>query len=236
MPTKFRIPLTLLAQAPLSAAIAAGDPVPTGIMRIGPSVFIFVIAAAVLITLVGSAAARPYTRRLGERLARLRIARELARRSKHVMSDALLPGAYGGIIKVDHVVLTPAALLCIRSVHAHGMLAGGESEPQWTVVEGSVRRRFLNPLIQNEGRARALRKALPDIPVESLVVITGKLRWSSPLPSNVMLFGQLDDYLQKQVLGPARVKDSTVVWQRFESVVLTDAATRKDFAAQVSFS
>ena len=236
MPTKFRIPLTLLAQAPLTAAVAASDPVPTGIIGIGPSVFIFVVAAAVLITLVGSAAARPYLRRLGERLARHRIARELARRSKHVMSNALLPGAYGGIVKVDHVALTPAALLCIRSVHAHGMLAGGEKEPQWTIVEGSVRRRFLNPLIQNEGRARAIRKALPDIPVAALVVITGKVRCSSSLPSNVITFGQLDDYLKSQVLGPGHVKDSIGVWRRFESVVMTDAATRKDFAAQVSFS
>jgi len=230
---QLRNPMTLIALAPLATAEAS---VPTGITGTGASVFIFVFAAVIVILLVSGAAARPFTRKLGERVARYRIARELARRSKFVMTDALLPGAYGGIVKLDHVVLTPAALLCIRSVHVHGLLTGGENEPQWTLVEGSTKRRFLNPLIHNDGRARALRKALPDVPVASLVVMSGKVRFTALPPPNVISLGQLDDQLKQQVLGPGRIKDSNTVWQQLQSVVITDAESRKDFEAQVSFT
>jgi hypothetical protein len=233
MSTKLRKPIAVVALAPQVAAAAS---VPTGITGTGASVFIFIIAAAMLVLLVGGAAARPFTRKLGERATRYRISRELARRSKFVISNALLPGAYGGIVKLDHVVLTPAALLCIRSVHAHGLLAGGKNEPQWTLIEGSAKRRFLNPLIHNEGRARALRKAVPDVPVASLVVVSGKVRVTAQPPPNVISLGQLDDRLKQQLLGPARIKDLNAVWQQLQSAIMNDAEARKDFAAQVSFS
>jgi hypothetical protein len=230
---KLRNPMALVALAPQAAAAAS---VPTGITGSGASVFIFVIAAAILVLLVGGAAARPFTRKLGERAARYRISRKLARRSKFVMNNARLPGAYGGIAKLDHVVLTPAALLCIYSVHAHGLLAGGENEPQWTLIEGSTKRRFLNPLIHNEGRASALRKAVPEVPVASLVVVSGKVRVTSQPPPNVISLRQLDDRLTQQLLGPARIKDSNAVWQQLQSTVINDAESRKGFAALVGFT
>jgi hypothetical protein len=54
---------------------------------------------------------------------------------------------------------------------------GGEDEAQWTNIDGVHRQRFLNPLIQNEGRTRALQKVVPDVPVENLVIFTGSV-WS----------------------------------------------------------
>ena len=41
-------------------------------------------------------------------------------------------------------------------MHYNGIVFGGEDEAQWTNVDGVTHRRFLNPLIQNEGRSRAI--------------------------------------------------------------------------------
>ena len=112
---------------------------------------------------------------------------------------------------------------------------GGEDEPQWTNVDGVHRRRFLNPLIQNEGRARALRKVVPDVPVDNLVIFTGSVEFTSPPARNVIHVSQLESYVAKHVFGPSKIKDWHAVWLTVQSAVLRDAAARKDFAAQISF-
>ncbi len=220
----------------LSAMAADGDPVPTGITSVAPSLFIFTVAVAVLLTLVFRASARHVGRCLGARAGRLRIHKILRARSQHVLSDFLLPGAYGGLARIDHAVLTSGGILCIRAIHGNGKVSGGENEPQWAFAEGTSQRRFLNPLIQNEGRTRALRKALPDVPIANLVVFTGKVDFSAASPAAVIPVDRLDSHIAKFVFGPSRIADWDAVWLSLNAATLTDADTRKDFAAQISFS
>lgn len=236
MPATISSFLAVLPLAALPAAATVGEPVPTGITAIGPSVIIFTAAAAVLLTLIFRAAARRVTRRIGERSGRARIHRLLRARSRYVLNDFLLPGAYGGLARIDHAVLVPGGIICIRTVHANGTVSGTENEPQWTMVDGAARRRFLNPLIQNEGRVRAVRKALPDAPVSNLVVFTGKVKFAAPPPVSVIRLDSLDAYIKKELSGPRRVGELEATWQRLNAAVLRDADSQKDFAAQISFS
>ena len=125
----------------------------------------------------------------------------------------MLPGAYGGIAKIDHAIMTAGGILCIQTKHYNGIVFGEPDEPQWTNVDGVTRRRFLNPLIQNEGRTRALQKVVPEVPVANLVIFTAKF-----------------------VFGPSRVEDWDAVWMTVRSAALTDKATRKDHASQLGFT
>jgi hypothetical protein len=109
-------------------------------------------------------------------------------------------------------------------------------EPQWTNVDGVHRRKFLNPLIQNEGRTRALRNVVPDIPVDNLVVFTGDVQFTSPLQKNVVHVRDLDSYIAKFVFGPCKVRDWDATWMSIKAAVLLDEDSRKDFDAQLSFS
>ena len=110
-------------------------------------------------------------------------------------------GAYGGLVRIDHAVLTAGGILCIRTVHFNGIVFGGENDPQWTNVDGPERRRFLNPVIQNEGRTRALQQVVPNVPVANVVVCTGKVEFTTPPPANVIRVSELDSYIQKFVFG-----------------------------------
>ena len=215
-------------------ALAAQTAATTGITNVGPAAFIFTIAAALLLTLVFRSTASHVVRIVTTRIGELRIRRALEARSPDVLHDFILPGAYGGLTKIDHAILTAGGILCIQTKHYNGIVFGGEDEAQWTNVDGTVRRRFLNPLIQNDGRSRALQNVVPDVPVANVVVFTGSVEFPTPPPKNVIRVTAIDSFIAKFVFGPSKVEDWDSAWLTVKSAALTDEATRKDFQAQIA--
>ena len=152
------------------------------------------------------------------------------------MHDFIVPGAYGGLARIDHAIMTAGGILCIRTVHFNGIVFGGEDEAQWTNVDGVAKSRFLNPLIQNEGRTRAVQNIVPEVPVANLVIFTGSVEFTSEMPGNVIRVADLESFIAKFVFGPSKVDDWDAVWLSLKSAVLSDEASKKDLAAQISFS
>jgi len=227
----------VISGAPLFAlpALAADVNPQTGITSVGPALFLFTIAGALLLTLVFRSVANHFSAFVTRNIGLYRIRKALAKRSPDVMHNFILPGAYGGLAKIDHAILTAGGILCIQTKHCNGIVFGDEDEAQWTNVDGVHRRRFLNPIIQNEGRTRALRKIVPDVPVANLVIFTGSVQFTSAPPKNVIHVRQLESFVAKHVFGPSKVKDWDAVWLTVNAAVLRDAAARKDFSAQISF-
>ena len=234
----FMVLRTFLSSLPLIAlpAVAAETAVVTGITSVGPAMFMFTIAGALFLTLIFRKAATQLAHLIVSRIGEVRIQRALETRSKDVLHDFMLPGAYGGIARIDHAIMTAGGILCIQTKHYNGIVFGEADEPQWTNVDGVTRRRFLNPLIQNEGRTRALQKIVPDVPVANLVIFTGSVEFTSAPPKNVIRVAELESFIAKFVFGPSKVEDWDAVWMTLQSAALTDAETRKDHAAQLSFS
>ena len=227
----------IVTSTPLVAvpALAADGGMQTGITSVGPALFLFTIAGALLLTLVFRSVANHVAVSITGAIGQFRIRAALAKRSKDVLHDFILPGAYGGLAKIDHAILTAGGILCIQTKHFNGIVFGGEDEAQWTNVDGVHRRRFLNPLIQNEGRTRAIQKVVPDVPVENLVIFTGSVEFTSAPPKNVIHVRDLESHIAKHVFGPSKIEDWDAVWLTINSAVLRDADTRKDFSAQISF-
>ena len=227
----------ILTSLPLFAlpALAAESGVETGITGVGTALFLFTIAGALLLTLVFRSVANHVVMYITRRIGQARIRTALAKRSSSVLHDFIIPGAYGGLARIDHAILTAGGILCIQTKHCSGVVFGDADEPQWTNVDGVHRRRFLNPLIQNEGRTRALQKIVPDVPVDNLVIFTGSVEFTSVPPKNVIHVSRLESYIAKHVFGPSKIKDWDAVWLTVNSAILRDEAARKDFAAQISF-
>jgi restriction system protein len=228
---------TILTATPLIAlpSFAADGEFQTGITDVGPAKFLFTLAAALLLTLIFRSTANHLARFVTARIGQWRIRKALAKRSPDVLHDFILPGAYGGLAKLDHAILTAGGILCIQTKHCNGAVFGGEDEAQWTNVHGVKRRRFLNPLIQNEGRRRALQNVVPDVPVANLVIFSGSVEFTSPPPKNVIHVDQLESYVAKFVFGPSKIDDWHAVWLTVQAAALTDTDTRKDFQAQLGF-
>ena len=227
----------IVTSTPLVAvpALAADSGVETGITSVGPALFLFTIAGALLLTLVFRSVANEVVNFVTGRIGQFRIRTALAKRSPDVLHDFIVPGAYGGLAKIDHAILTAGGILCIQTKHFNGIVFGDEDEAQWTNVDGVHRRRFLNPLIQNEGRTRALQKIVPDVPVDNLVIFTGSVEFTSAPPKNVIHVSELESYIARHAFGPSKIKDWDAVWLTVNSAVLRSEAARKDFAAQISF-
>ena len=152
--------LLLLTGAGSAAAVDSPE-IMTGLNQSTPAMVLFSIAGALLLTLAFRSTVNHLFRVITAKIGARRIRKILAQRSKDVLDDFLLPGAYGGLTRVDHAILTSGGIICIQTKHYNGIVFGDADEPQWTNVDGIHRRKFLNPMIQNEGRTRALQKAPP---------------------------------------------------------------------------
>jgi len=227
---------TLIVLPSIAADGTADAEVVTGLANTGIGLFIIAIAAALLLTLMFRASATHVARVVAEKVGKRRIHKILSARSSDLLKDFILPGAYGGLTHIDHAILTSGGILCIQTKHYNGIVFGGADEPQWTNVDGVHRRRFLNPLIQNEGRAKALQKVVPNVLVAGLVVFTGTIQFTTPLENNVVHVRDLESYIAKFVFGPCKINDWDAVWLTVKSAVLADEESRKDFRAQLSFS
>jgi hypothetical protein len=229
---------TALTSLPLIVlpAVAAEPAAVTGITSVGPATFMFTIAGALLLTLIFRSTAAHVARLVVARFGEFCIRRTLKAHSKDVLHDFILPGAYGGLVKIDHAIMTAGGVLCIQTKHYNGIIFGEDQAPQWTNVDGVTRRKFLNPLVQNEGRTRALQKIVPSVPVASLVVFTGAVEFLSKPPKNVIRVREVESFIAKFVLGPGKVENRDAAWLAVKSAALTDEDSRKDFNAQLGFS
>ncbi len=226
----------MIAWPSVAAEAEANSETVTGLSNTGLGLLIIGIAGALLVTLLFRASATHIARSVTERLGQRRIHKILQQHSKDVLDDFILPGAYGGLTRIDHAILTSGGILCIQTKHYNGIVFGAPDEPQWTNVDGVHRRKFLNPLIQNEGRTKALQKVVPKVPVANIVVFTGSIQFTTPLAKNVIHVRDLDSYIAKFVFGPCKIKDWDAVWLTVNAAALTDEDSRKDFDAQLSFS
>jgi hypothetical protein len=226
----------LIVSPSVAAELSADAEVGTGLANTGIGLIIIAVAAALLLTLMFRASATHVARIVTEKNGKRRIHKTLKAKSPDVLEDFILPGAYGGLTHIDYAILTSGGILCIQTKHYNGIVFGGADEPQWTNVDGVRRRKFLNPLIQNEGRTKALQKIVPDVPVASLVVFTGSIQFTTPLEKNVVHVRDLQSHIAKFVFGPCKIDDWDAVWLTVKSAALTDEESRKDFRAQLSFS
>jgi len=217
-------------------SVAADEEMAAGLSNTGIGMFIIAVAGALLVTLIFRSSAAHIARIVTRKIGKKRIARILSARSANVLNDFILPGAYGGLTQIDHAILTSGGILCIQTRHYGGIVFGGAEEPQWTNADGIHRRKFLNPLIQIEGRAKALQNVIPGVPVASLVVFTGAVQFTSPPEKNVIHVRDLDTCIAKFEFGPCKISDWDAVWMTVRAAALTDEESRKDFDAQLSFS
>lgn len=207
----------------------------TGVTNIGPGLIILAVALGLLLTLILRPTVAALSRAVAQSLGQRRMRRLLRKSSSNVLHNFILPGAYGGLTRIDHAVLIGSGIVCIQTRHLGGSVIGEADDPQWTHVSGGRKRKFLNPQIQNEGRAAALRKVVPDIPVVSLVVFTGNVKLPANRAKSVIRISELSAYLDKLECKDRKSGDWESLWLTVRSAAQTDQASHRDFDAQLSF-
>lgn len=219
----------------LGSGSALAAELETGIVDSGPATLLIGLAAAIVGALLLRHKATSVTRRIAEKLGRHRLAAALAKARVDSLHNVILPGCHDGLSRIDCAVLTSAGIVCIRVRHGGGMVFGNASDPQWTCVHGVLRRSFLNPLLQNEGRVRAVEAVVADMPVVSLVVFTGNVRFSLRPAANALKVHELAAWLDAYQDDNPSAADPESAWLCLQAAALTDPAAQRDFEAQLSF-
>lgn len=222
------IPGCLISQA------AAAESV-TGLDVTLPAVLILAVAAGLLLALLLMPALRSTGRLIGDRRAARRLRRAIAASGCRSLSDFLLPGACGGLVRVEHAVLAAGGIVCLMQRHYRGAIFGKTGHAQWVCLEDSERRQFMNPVMRNRACADALTSALPGVPVRALVVFDDGAEFTGSRPDDVVLCRELAQRLNVIEFEASPVEDWDAVWLDLRAAALTDDASRRDLKAQLSF-
>lgn len=106
------------------------------------------------------------------------VSRKLGRLPKDeymVLNDVMLPTA-GGSTQIDHLVISLYGIFVIETKNYSGWIYGGEYSEYWTQNIYGNKYRLYNPILQNAGHIRVLKRLLSEfgpLPFLSIVAFSG---------------------------------------------------------------
>ena len=218
-----------------AASAATADDAQTGAIDNSFALVAFVLAITLILGLVLRPATLATWQAARRALAHKRLTGILDSAGVEVLHDVILPSACDGLTRIDHIVLTAGGVVCVQTNNQGGTIFGAPDDPQWSWIDGARRRQFLNPVIQNEGHVKAIRKAVPGLPVASVVVFSASVHFAHEQPAHVVAIDDLPAWLEGVRFDDSAIDDWDTTWLRLKASALTDEDSRRDFDAQLSF-
>lgn len=189
-------------------------------MDVTLSIGILLLAALALLLL--AAAATPMGRRFPKpspeagRIGERRVIGVVLRSGLPAMHDVYLRTPRGAT-QIDHIVRSGRTLFVIETKHMAGACFGRVGERTWTQVSRGAKRRFYNPLLQNDGHVAALRRAAGrGCRIRPLVVFTGSAVFPAGMPAGVVDLPELDRILTRSARWKLPSLRGAVAWRRLE--------------------
>lgn len=117
-----------------------------------------------------------------------------------VLNDVLLPTPKG-TSQIDHLVVSIYGIFVIETKNYKGWVYGGEHSEYWTQNLYGYKYTLYNPILQNEGHVKALRRVLIDydpLPVLPIVAFSGKARVRvKTSEAHVVYWNQIRDLISR---------------------------------------
>lgn len=112
-----------------------------------------------------------------------------------VLDDVVVPAKYG-MIRIDHVVVSPYGVFVLTLVHEPGRVTGREGDSEWEIQSGMQKNILYNPLWENRKWVNALEACLGPYPYIQAVVFTrGRLK--SDFGKHVLPLSRLPGFIKK---------------------------------------
>lgn len=201
----------------------------------GPAIFLLATAVTLVVSMIFRPVWAAATRSLSDKYADRRLQRLLAGNGRPTLCDFIVPGACGGLVRIDYAVMTGRGIVCVMHRRYAGAIGGGPADAQWVAVANGSQRRFLNPVAQNQTHVEALKKVLPGVPVAGLVVFDQAARFATERPDGVARPQEVLRAIDELDFGTLSFENPDDAWLTLRSRALTDDASRKDLDAQLSF-
>lgn len=122
-------------------------------------------------------------------------------------TDVSVPDGNGGLIHLEHLVLTAKGLLVLDVKQVDGIVFASDGMAEWTAIGKQRRYTFKNPQPALLDRIAALRLLAKDIPVTGHVVFLAGADFSKGRPTHVIQ----PDELRERYLKPAQAEVERVV-------------------------
>jgi len=113
------------------------------------------------------------------------------------LQDILLPDRMGGLIHLQHVLLTAKGFVVLDLKTVSGTVFGGDRLDEWTVIGSAQRFTFPNPQRALYDRVAALKTIVRDMPVTGHILFFDDAEFSKGRPSDVIFPGELQERYRK---------------------------------------
>jgi hypothetical protein len=130
--------------------------------------------------------------------ARRNVDRRLRKAANDILINFLVPDGIDREIHVPYALLTARGVIVIDVRDVNGHVFGSDAMEEWTVLADRRRFTFSNPQHALFDRMAAVKRLLPDVPVEGFVVFTNRAQFSKGQPTHVRIFDQLVEELQNE--------------------------------------
>ncbi|MBR5905913.1 MAG: NERD domain-containing protein [Bacteroidales bacterium] len=118
---------------------------------------------------------RPSKGTVGERVVAGKLV-QLPKDKYRVLNNVTIPTPKGSS-QIDHLVVSIYGIFVIETKNCKGWIYGGEHSEYWTQNIYGHKYQLYNPILQNTGHVRALRRVLKDyesLPIMPIVAFSGK--------------------------------------------------------------
>lgn len=117
-----------------------------------------------------------------------------------ILHNIMLPTDDGATTQIDHIVVSQWGIFVIETKTYSEWIFGDVKSAQWTVSHFKRKDRFQNPLRQNYKHIATLSECLgiDQGYFKTIVAFGGEAVFKTQMPPEVMLFGDVPDYIRSQ--------------------------------------
>ena len=133
------------------------------------------------------------------RLSRLRrtLENRLHRSCIAMLADFVISDGNDGEIHVQYALLTSTGVLILDLKDVEGHVFGSDGMEDWTVISDKHRFTFGNPQHALYDRVAAVKRIIPEVPVEGFVVFLESAAFSKGLPERTIMLETLMSQIEK---------------------------------------
>jgi predicted RNA-binding Zn-ribbon protein involved in translation (DUF1610 family) len=133
------------------------------------ALFILIVVLALVLLIVRRPLIAFFRGKEGE--VSVRIWLKLLPSDQYKVINDLLISSHGHTSQIDHVVVSEYGIFVIETKNYQGWIYGGNYSEYWTQNIFGKKYELRNPILQNQGHVRALKRLLPDVSPDTFIPI-----------------------------------------------------------------
>jgi predicted RNA-binding Zn-ribbon protein involved in translation (DUF1610 family) len=140
--------------------------------------------------------------------------------------------------QIDHVVISDFGIFVIETKNYKGWIVGNENSEYWSQIIYKYKAQFYNPIRQNSGHIKALKKCLaeyPNLEYKSIIVFSAKAVIKVSSNTDVINSNRLLRTIKKYSQINLTQIDKENIFQRIQTSNLADSYSKKEHVKSIKY-